>query len=201
MRLRLAPSWAISPEDPRWPRFVNNHAWALVRLQKRGALRKLADGTYAPGASRAAPADISDPCLPVRDDAPLPAWARRLVLSASRTNALLSGAPAFPEVYRRALWHACGGRCAVTGLPFRETSVGQGAARRPFAPSLDRIDPTLPYALDNCRLVLQAVNFALNAFGDEVFLEIARAAVQDDAARTPPRRRKTRRTQPRALEL
>ena len=53
----------------------------------------------------------------------------------------------------------------LTHLAFRETSVGEGKARRPFAPSLDRIDPGEPCSRRNCRLVLQAVNFALNAWG------------------------------------
>jgi hypothetical protein len=33
------------------------------------------------------------------------------------------------------LWS--GGRCMLTSLPFRETPVGSGQARRPFAPSLE----------------------------------------------------------------
>ena len=35
--------------------------------------------------------------------------------------------------------------------------------------------------LKNCRLVLQAVNFALNVWGDEIFLEIAAAATRHKA--------------------
>ena len=66
----------------------------------------------------------------------------------------------------------------LSGLAFRLTEVGSGAARRPYAPSLDRIDATLPYSRANCRLVLQAVNFALNSFGDDVFLEMARATTE-----------------------
>jgi hypothetical protein len=30
------------------------------------------------------------------------------------------------------LWNEGGGRCMLTGLPFRETPVGSGQARRPF---------------------------------------------------------------------
>jgi hypothetical protein len=66
----------------------------------------------------------------------------------------------------------------LTGLQFRETSVGSGKARRPYAPSLDRIEPEKPYTRRNCRLVLQAVNFALNAFGDDVFLAVPEGAIK-----------------------
>lgn len=55
--------------------------------------------------------------------------------------------------------------------------MGSGAARKAYAPSLDRIDPEKPYLRDNCRLVRVCVNFALNAFGDEVFEEMTEAAV------------------------
>jgi hypothetical protein len=65
----------------------------------------------------------------------------------------------------------------LTKLPFRETSVGAGRARRPFAPSLDRIDSRQAYSRRNCRLILQAVNFALNAWGDDVFFAIAEGAI------------------------
>jgi hypothetical protein len=77
-----------------------------------------------------------------------------------------------------ALWHRCGGRCAITGLPFSEKKVGGGQAKRAFAPSLDRIDPEGPYARENCRLVMVAVNFAMNAWGLEVYLGLAKAAVE-----------------------
>ena len=68
--------------------------------------------------------------------------------------------------------------CTISGLPFSGERIGTGKAQRPFYPSLDRIDPEQPYSVENCRLVLQAVNFALNRFGDEVFLKIARATTR-----------------------
>jgi hypothetical protein len=47
------------------------------------------------------------------------------------------------------------------------------------------VDPEKPYTVENCRLVLQGVNFALNTFGDDTFLEIATAAA--DFEREKPR--------------
>ena len=62
-------------------------------------------------------------------------------------------------------WKHCEGRCAVSGLEFSETQVGGGKARRPYAPSLDRIDPRRGYEPDNVRLVCAVANFAMNAWG------------------------------------
>jgi hypothetical protein len=180
MRQQLALTYGIDPSGSSWRRFVNNHAWALVRLQAQGAIRKLAIGRYelVPGEDGEG-LPKAHATLSIRDDAPLPKWAHRLVTVASWKNAKRwPQAPAFEEVYLRALWKECGGRCMLTGLPFKETQLGTGQARKPYALSLDRIDAEQPYTLKNCRLVLQAVNFALNVWGDEVFLEIAAAATQ-----------------------
>jgi hypothetical protein len=76
------------------------------------------------------------------------------------------------------IYAAQGARCALTGIQFDLCVVGTGQARRPFAPSLDRIDSSEGYTRDNTRLVCQAVNFALNAFGEDVFREIALAAAE-----------------------
>lgn len=61
------------------------------------------------------------------------------------------------------------GLCAVTGLPL---SISE-APRDPFKPSLDRIDNALGYGIGNCRLVLMAVNYAMNVWGEDVFRAIA----------------------------
>lgn len=66
-------------------------------------------------------------------------------------------------------------RCAVTGIPFDfATKVG---SRRPWAPSLDRIDSRLGYSFQNCRLVCYAVNVALSDWGTAVFERMARSFV------------------------
>jgi hypothetical protein len=100
-----------------------------------------------------------------------------MISVAKQKNAARWNREPFEEGDLRALWKAGQGQCMLTGLPFRETAVGTGKARRPYAPSLDRIESNQPYSQRNCRLVLQAVNFALNAFGDDVFLAIAEGAV------------------------
>ena len=98
-----------------------------------------------------------------------------MVVRATWKNAKRWQGQPFTNDDLRALWHACSGRCMLTGLPFKDIQIGTGRARKPHSPSLDRSDPTLPYTRENCRLVLQAVNFALNAWGDEVFAEVTEA--------------------------
>lgn len=73
-------------------------------------------------------------------------------------------------------------RCAVSDLEFDlHHRGGTGDAfRRPFAPSLDRITPSLGYTATNIRLVCCAVNIAVNEWGLETFLTVANAV----AART-----------------
>jgi hypothetical protein len=53
---------------------------------------------------------------------------------------------------------ARGGRkCALTGIPFSLERVN-GSRRRPFIPSIDRIDSKGGYTADNVRLVIWAMN-------------------------------------------
>jgi hypothetical protein len=171
MREELAARSNLGRGDQAWRKFVNNHAWALVRLQAQVRIRKVAPGRYELAAG------VPDATPPIRDGEPLPKWARACVSTASRKNGARWGAEPFQKDDLIALWKEGGGRCMLTGLPFRDTAVGIGKARHPFAPSLDRIDSNKPYSRRNCRLVLQAVNFALNAFGDDVFLAIAEGAI------------------------
>ncbi len=171
MREQLAARFQLGREDQAWRKFVNNHAWALVRLQAQGRIRKFAPGGYELATSE------PDATLPIRASEPLPKWARVLVYAATIRNATRWQAAPFNKDDLIELWNEGGGRCMLTGLPFRETPVGSGRARRPFPPSLDRIDSNQPYSRRNCRLVLQAVNFALNAWGDDVFRAIAEGAI------------------------
>ena len=78
----------------------------------------------------------------------------------------------FRELYERANKH-----CAVSGLPF-DISQLDGVHRRPYAPSIDRIDGVLGYTKDNCRIVCCAVNLAMNDFGEDVLWDIATSMVE-----------------------
>jgi len=74
------------------------------------------------------------------------------------------------------LFNKNNGRCALTNIEFTYTAgTGEGANRNyhPFNPSLDKIDPNGSYTRDNVRIVLVAVNIALNAFGEDVLEKIS----------------------------
>jgi hypothetical protein len=64
------------------------------------------------------------------------------------------------------------GRCSVTGI-FFEFSKKDHHRRRPWVPSIDRMDSQKAYTRDNCRLVCSAVNYAMNEWGIEVLYKIA----------------------------
>lgn len=75
-----------------------------------------------------------------------------------------------------ALYRRSGGRCEVSGIPF-ERYKPEGCTKRPWYPSIDRIDSRGPYAFANCRLVCVAVNIAMCEWGAETLKRLARAIV------------------------
>lgn len=97
-----------------------------------------------------------------------------------------------PEVYSMtdlvAAWKTCGGCCALSGMPFSLEVYGDGQAKRPFAPSLDRINRHKSYQQSNVRLVAVVANFAMNAWGDEPVLRMASFLHQKSGDRSPSAR-------------
>jgi len=81
-----------------------------------------------------------------------------------------------------ALWARSGGRCELTLIPFDLVNV-DGFKRRPYAPSIDRIDGSKGYAPGNCRLVTVVANLAINEWGEDVFARVARAYLKRRATR------------------
>lgn len=75
-----------------------------------------------------------------------------------------------------ALLEKSGGKCALTGIKFDMLNDKQYRTR-PWIPSIDRIDNTRGYTIDNVRLIANAVNLALNEFGDDVFYKIAEGLI------------------------
>lgn len=64
------------------------------------------------------------------------------------------------------------GVCPMTGIPFVMT---RGEGRQAYAPSLDRIDPSVGYTPENARLIISAVNLAKNVWSDDTLYEWAEA--------------------------
>jgi hypothetical protein len=95
---------------------------------------------------------------------------RRAQLNAERREIPFILAPhEFDQVVKRAK-----GRCEVTGIRF-DLSVISGAYRRPYVPSLDRINAGGAYEIGNVRLVCCAVNAALSDWGLAVFEKLSTA--------------------------
>ena len=68
-------------------------------------------------------------------------------------------------------------RCAVSGISFSK-QVTEGGWRDPWAPSIDRIENRQGYFLDNIRVVSLAANTAMNAWGYDTLLRLARGVVR-----------------------
>lgn len=77
----------------------------------------------------------------------------------------------FDELVRQAQ-----GCCTVTGIPF-VFEKHPTAKRRPFAPSLDRIDNAKGYTIGNVRLVCLLLNLAMNQWGIEPLRRVAECLV------------------------
>lgn len=73
-----------------------------------------------------------------------------------------------------ALAEATDGQCPVSGLTFSDAIYGR---RRPFIPSLDRIDCDKGYTVANCRFVCVLVNYAMSDFGEGALRIMARSLV------------------------
>lgn len=101
------------------------------------------------------------------------------MLKQSRNNARARGlAHCIGIADLRELAARSGGRCALSGIKFEyglAKEVAEHAARRkrPWAPSIDRIDSAGGYITGNIRLVCVAVNIARQDFPDSVLHKIA----------------------------
>jgi hypothetical protein len=116
---------------------------------------------------------------------PPPKWATDLVRAANQRNRARGSGDTFTLDDLKVLWVECGGRCSVSRLPFSLIAVGDGQARRPFAPSLDRKDRHQPYTRNNVRLVTSVANFAMNSWGLDPVLVLASAMSKAHGDRPP----------------
>lgn len=66
--------------------------------------------------------------------------------------------------------------CAMTGIRF-DVSPHPVANKRPWAPSVDRIDRSKGYTRDNVRIICAAVNLAMNVWNEDVLIAIAEGII------------------------
>lgn len=77
-----------------------------------------------------------------------------------------------------------GGRCQVTGVPF-EMERKKGQRRRPYYPSIDRVDASKGYTRRNTRVVISAANLAMNEWGEDVLYRMAECMLSTGRIRPP----------------
>lgn len=71
-----------------------------------------------------------------------------------------------------------GGVCALSGMKLRADKGKHTSFRNPLLPSLDRIDVSRGYEIDNVRIVTAIANMARADFDDEIFFRMCRAVAK-----------------------
>jgi hypothetical protein len=82
--------------------------------------------------------------------------------------------------YLETVWKRQNGRCALSGLIFHDEIFPDVFVKKPFAPSIDRIDCLGSYVKENIQLVCTAVNFARGQWGDDVLKQVAYGIVETE---------------------
>jgi hypothetical protein len=99
----------------------------------------------------------------------------------TRTRSMLKGQSyeLTPELIAEMMLRA-DDKCTVSGLDFdyRTKFSERDWHRRPYAPSLDRINNALGYSEVNVRVVCTCVNIGINEWGLEIFENVCRAVAQ-----------------------
>lgn len=98
----------------------------------------------------------------------------RRLYSRTKSNSKLNGIGHFVTYeYFANLWRKSEKRCAISGLIFSDYQP-KNSRRKPFSPSIDRIDCSKGYSEGNIRFVCVAANIARSDFPDEILLILAK---------------------------
>ena len=76
------------------------------------------------------------------------------------------------------IWRKQDGKCAVTGL----VMTWAKGTYLPTSISIDRIDSSIGYRLDNVRLICYAINAFKGVWSDDHMIEMARAIVSKNSS-------------------
>lgn len=82
-------------------------------------------------------------------------------------------------------------KCAKTGIPFDFEGM---KGKRPFGPSIDRIDPSKGYTADNIQIVCNIYNFAKNQFHHDDVVRFAESLLEQEKDRKQRRLNTERQT-------
>lgn len=72
------------------------------------------------------------------------------------------------------------GECPRTGCEFDYDPMPKAGEHNPFAPSIDRIDSSKGYTMDNTQIVIWGYNTAKHTWSDETTVRIAQAIASMD---------------------
>lgn len=102
----------------------------------------------------------------------IPKWAKDLY-HAARVRAAKKRVPfTITQTDLAAMVDAANGRCTISSIPFEFDKQGH-RVKRPFAPSMDRIDHKQGYIPGNVRFVCVAANVAMNVWGESALRRLA----------------------------
>lgn len=92
------------------------------------------------------------------------------LLGPAKNRAKTKGLPYdLTKDYILELFHKNEERCCLTNIKFEIGNYGTKGQVNPYAPSIDRIVPSLGYVKGNVRLIVYHLNVALSDFGTDAF--------------------------------
>ena len=72
------------------------------------------------------------------------------------------------------------GVCEKTGIAFEISVFKDGGHRNPYAPSIDKIIPTVPYSDQNVQIVIWQYNAAKSDFSDQSVIDLSCAVLRNN---------------------